>query len=486
VINNTLSRLIETNQHSSAVSVQTPNVLGNPLLTSSNDDSNVCVTSAQARAAISGKAALGNIAKSQAIRKIEGKKTLPRTHIGRIANAAKKLFIARRNNRDLSNVQLRYKRLDTLSSLLSERDSAGHETNRVARCMKYIVPGRDNVKVFKKDDGSCASYKGLEACSNFWVCPCCSARIAEQRRREFLIATSRPMYSRAMITYTVRHSQYQSLIEIRKALIKSYKKLCESYFYKELCKKHKLRHTVRTLEVRYGANGWHVHMHVVCFFEESVVARRELEAALAEKWQAITYSEGENGEFGASLQNGVDVTVGDEKITAYVRKFGREPKEREWDIDHELTKANLKASKTGESLTFFDLVDLAGGGCSSSAALVKEYAAGMKHQKFMVWSRGFKAECDFSEVSDELSEEEFWQDEDEFIVIDNDSWRAIRKLGLRGDFLQYCCTYSREECLAYLREIRFLHSVYCELLQQIPEKKQNEFSSESICERGSD
>src|SRR6185503_16585697 len=108
-------------------------------------------------------------------------------------------------------------------------------------------------------------------CGRLWVCPVCAARITEQRRKELSNAVSRWPGKLLLVTFTFRHERRDRLTDLLARLVGKGKQrgafqwMKSGKQWQEILRDVEWVGSVRALEVTYGDNGWHVHIHELVF-----------------------------------------------------------------------------------------------------------------------------------------------------------------------------------------------------------------------------
>lgn len=183
---------------------------------------------------------------------------------------------------------------DSAGDVVTVTTPAGTFPKRVTKvsvCMHHSIAADALVKVrvTPTPEGPRAGFAGLMTCGSVWVCPVCSNKIATERALEIAVAVARweKRGGRvAMLTLTMAHNRHQSLAELWDAVSAAWNKVTsgrqwmqdqDAYgILQDRIKRgpepiSERRHTVRRLpwiravEVTYGDNGWHVHLHVLLF-----------------------------------------------------------------------------------------------------------------------------------------------------------------------------------------------------------------------------
>jgi hypothetical protein len=109
-----------------------------------------------------------------------------------------------------------------------------------------------------------AGFSGLVTCGSVWVCPVCSQKIMSRRSLEIgalVAAAGSEGVPVAFCTLTMRHHRGQSLVQLWDALSKAWKASTNGKYWQAQKASAGLVGFVRVVEVTYGVNGWHVHVH---------------------------------------------------------------------------------------------------------------------------------------------------------------------------------------------------------------------------------
>ena len=298
---------------------------------------------------------------------------------------------------------------------------------RVAECLRAIVPGQAHVKIMHSPSVMRAHYKHLLVCASVWNCPVCAAKISERRRVELTAALDRnDELVPALLTFTVQHTRAHPLKETLAALLAAYKRMCHGKAWEGFRDRFGLIGTVRALEVTYTLNGWHAHTHTLALFDDRP-NEDELHRFLSGRWIA---SVRKTGRF-ASDGHGCNVEFRKKAIGNYVSKFGEQ-----WGIEHELVKAVSKVSKSDKGMTPFGLLaDYLAGNKASGRRFV-EYAQAFKGCRQLVWSKGLRSKLGIGEAkSDEVIAKEIEQDAVLLAMLSRLQWRRILANDIRGELL---------------------------------------------------
>lgn len=304
---------------------------------------------------------------------------------------------------------------------------------RVAKCLRS--PISQTVDIHKTLATDNFHFQNLQTCGSVWHCPCCAAKISEKRQKEVLQAITQHEKSGGqvlLLTLTLPHRSNQSLKTVLDTLLKAHEAFERHRSYADGFKVNSgLIGRIRSLEVTYGANGWHPHLHLLLFVNRMTNYANYL-FDLFPIWQKVVVKQGfsEPNQHGLTLENG-------DKAAKYVGK---------WGLEHEMTKSHIKRSKSG--YTPFDLLRVMAGTYTGeaksvdvfdAAILFKEYGKIFKGKRQLTWSNGLR---DLLGVAPEKTDEEIADQVDEktvlFAKIPLNAWKLILKNDHRGEVLKRC------------------------------------------------
>jgi hypothetical protein len=206
-----------------------------------------------------------------------------------------------------------------------------------------------------------AHYSGTERCASIWCCPVCSAVIRAERAAEVQEAVGvwlRGHNSLAFVTLTLRHRRGDPLAVTFDAALKAWRGLLSGRAWVEFRERFGVEGYVRSVEVTYGSNGWHPHVHVLFFVREplSEADLREWEDTLYERWASLVVDHGARL---PSRLRAVDVrAAGDDGAVAaqYLTKVQEHVSTERAKIGSEMARFDFKTGR-GQSLMPFELLD---------------------------------------------------------------------------------------------------------------------------------
>lgn len=263
-------------------------------------------------------------------------------------------------------------------------------SSRQAKCHRWRIPTQEiEIQQSLIHDGT--FFSGLEVCASVWLCPLCASKISERRSAELTqaIANSKTLdLWPQLLTLTFPHGMGDELGG-KTGIVQ---RMLHAYTHKMLTGRagEKLRAalrysgTIRALEVTYGKNGWHPHLHVLVFSKNRTPLDFQ-ESLWRDAWCRACLRAGlpiPSEKYGCTLQNG-------DAAALYVSK---------WGLAQELTKAHLKRGKE-KGASPWDLLAIASGEIwpempdlspDLSRALWRTYADAFKGRRQLIWSRGLK------------------------------------------------------------------------------------------------
>jgi hypothetical protein len=157
--------------------------------------------------------------------------------------------------------------------------------------------------------------------------------------------------------------------------------------------------TTRTVEITYGANGWHSHAHVLIWTEEPATeARAEaIEQELYDRWsqrcKVVGLDAPSRGEIrpsdGKRIRKGVDVTAATKEqgdvLAKYVIKL-----QDGGSLGLEMTRADVKVARGQKGRTALELAAIAAGGDGQAVELWREYEFATRGVQCLTWSQGLR------------------------------------------------------------------------------------------------
>jgi hypothetical protein len=270
--------------------------------------------------------------------------------------------------------------------------------HRTCHCCRRPIDAESSVEVWTAPQHKTARFGNVQTCGSVWACPVCAVRVSEVRRKELQAAvdTWRARGGRVvLVTRTVSHYAFETMAGVLDLLKSAMHRASKSRAACRLREKFGIVGHVRSLEVTWGRNGWHPHVHELLFIEGDYDL-----AALSTEMGAI-WGQAVEVSGGRALhgQHGFDAVDCDGRIAAYVSKWGREP---DWKESHELAKAVSKKGRKGGQFTPGELLaQFSFQGNLYAGRKWVEYVLAMHGKHQLQYSRGLKRLLGLADISDD-------------------------------------------------------------------------------------
>ncbi|MDN8241536.1 protein rep [Acinetobacter baumannii] len=312
--------------------------------------------------------------------------------------------------------------------------------NRVCACGKRRIDKEMPVGVQFDASNGVARYSNLQYCGSVWVCPDCSYKISQERKKELaeaMKACRDKGLHVAMLTLTVPHYLGDDLKTLLKKMSKAKHSLWTNRNSREyLADQFPMVGHITATEVKYSDNnGFHPHFHILCFLDKQYAAEdlQIIESELYEFWAEKCVKSGLGK---PNRRNGIDLKMGsnnEDMLADYISK---------WGMAEEMTQAHLKVGKKNmQSLTMWEVLELAQMEASTKdkySYIFKTYAEAFKGRRQLFWSKGLKKLLKI-EVKDD---EEIANQEDEkaevfdAMFLNSQDWWTICYHKIRAEFLE--------------------------------------------------
>lgn len=312
------------------------------------------------------------------------------------------------------------------------------QVRRCRGCGKWMT---GEVVGVRYSEGNGAGFSGLTTCGSVWVCPVCSAKILARRSVEtgvLLLGWENQGGRLVLGTLTMRHHRGHGLAQEWDALQKAWKSVTSSKVWQKWKARTGSPGFVKVVEISYGQNGWHVHIHFVLLVGPEVVEGdvAELAGWLFPKWQRALDRAGMSG----ALNLGQDLRLADgleaaeqfgeylTKQTAYgtAESLGRE-------LFGSWTKSARSWSRTVSHWSlaegFFETGDL------ELLRLWHEVEVASHGRRQFSMAKGLR---ELMALGPEKSDEEIAQEEAgdrDLVQITRAGWAAVMRASRRGDWL---------------------------------------------------
>jgi hypothetical protein len=319
---------------------------------------------------------------------------------------------------------------------------------RVAECLRTIVPNALRVEIHKSKSKKTAHYRNLLVCGRVWHCPVCASKISEVRRQELSKATNSWTGGLALITYTISHSNAISLSLVLEKELEAYRNFKAGRIFLEIREYFGWNGSVKSLEITHGKNGWHPHIHELVFLTNVLTEGQfgSLEVQVSRRWRECLKNIGAY----ASTERGVTVKKSNEDVSDYVAKFGETKIRKDWTFAHELTKQVVKKGRyDGKTPTQLLYDYMCGDGTAGELWL--EYAMTLKGRHQLVWSRGMRNMLKLkAEQADEEIAEKIPDDSYLLASLTRGQWRDVITHDAVGEILHAAESQSEGDFAAWL------------------------------------
>ena len=258
-----------------------------------------------------------------------------------------------------------------------------------------------------------------------------------------------------MATFTIQHKSTERLIDVIERLERAYSLMWSGRWAVEFKRLGNIIGTIRAMELTYGANGWHPHIHCL-FISTSDEIRHGTEwfrGNLKQRWTLKTEKAGGY----ASFAKGVDFVVSDLASIEYIDKLGVEVyyQKQDYGLVAEETKYPTKKSDDNHD-GLFGMLSRSLRGEIDYGSRWQLAQAILKGRKHIATSKGLLRILGASqELSDDrLAATDINQSGDELLALLNrEEWGVIDRRELRGQLLNVANSGSREAVEDFLVEV---------------------------------
>lgn len=271
--------------------------------------------------------------------------------------------------------------------------------NRTAQCRRFRTC--KTIQASITPEGKSIRLSGVATCGNVWGCPVCSLAIQIRRGGEIDHAIGRwigdgedrlgPPNARCyMLTGTLRHAVSHKLAVTSQVIADAWSLFFTGREGQEIREQLGVEFTIRALEATYGdENGWHPHLHIVVFANQSWSAKQK--ERIEERWRwAIESTAGYQQAFRPNEARGMNIAeVWKKSDGHYLQKMFLE-----------LTAPGYKKAGNG-NLTYWEVGEQAAAGSGRHVRIWKEAQDALFGRKQLTWSHGAKSFFGIEELADE-------------------------------------------------------------------------------------
>ena len=297
-------------------------------------------------------------------------------------------------------------------------------------CGRVTITPDGSVQV--RADGRAVGFAGLASCGSVWVCPVCNARVQAVRRIEVGLALAWALVDggAAFGAYTLCHHQGERLGDLWPGLNKCWAAVGRDGSVKRVRARLGWCGYVRTVEVTYGANGWHPHIHPLHLFSRPVSAAEvaELHRVEFRAWEAAAGRLGLRTPVSAAQNlHVVDGAAAHAEVADYFTKASYTPTAESvgWEMTSTQTKSRTRAEGSRTPWELLRAVYLEGD--AEALDLWHEWETASRGKRAISWSRGLRklAGLLVEATDEEIAEREIGSRADAGLVITD--WTPIRE-----------------------------------------------------------
>tara|TARA_B110000046_G_C12962156_1_gene385031 strand:+ start:84 stop:1334 length:1251 start_codon:yes stop_codon:yes gene_type:complete len=306
-----------------------------------------------------------------------------------------KAYFYRIHLRKLYNVKHPYCSINTRFEIKKKRISA-------CGC-RPIDPNKD-IDIVKGEKGNVYP-TNLQKCASVWLCPVCLIKL-NKHKLEWLKQTlehhSESKRKMSFNTLTIQHKRYSRLEDTMEQLQSLYRAVYKNRKLQSLKKEHQIE-WIYTMEITYGANGWHPHFHFAVVSKADNSSIKEFNNLFKSLYKK------EIEKRGLLYKEGVTIDIkgisNDKDIANYMTK-----QNAVYEITSNQNKTSYKASKN-----YLELVsDYIDNGVDHTKILL-EYSDATQNKRQHQTSRGF-APKHLKKMTDKTEQEILRDDKIDYII----------------------------------------------------------------------
>jgi hypothetical protein len=284
----------------------------------------------------------------------------------------------------------------------------------------------------------------------------CSAAIRHGRSLEVESAATQHAASGgrlAFVTFTIPHTINENLTDLLDALNNAWKRIQQSRGFRGRREELGIS-SVRALEITYGRNGWHPHLHLLLFIDQaSDDQASDLAGYLEAAWAAAVEKSGRKrpNEHGTRVQ---PVTLGAAATLARYLTKVQDAAGDSWSVGAELARGDLKSGRRRDSLTPFDLASKAAAGDVRARRLWQQYEEATHGRRCLTWSAGLRDRYAVPDLDDQALTEADGTGE---AVLSRFDWHLIVAMHAEAQILDACEANGATGVYAHLRYLWDVH-----------------------------
>ena len=363
----------------------------------------------------------------------------------------------------LQGRRVRFDMTRTSGALLFDREKDAKAQYRVCWCHRGIQTKGGEASIYRRKDGGGARMGGVIRCGSVWLCPVCALPVSEERRAELesgMKAWTGKGGHVYLLTLTFPHERDEGLADLMARMGKAMDKFRTGRPYRNMREQFGVVGVVRGLEVTWGQNGWHPHMHLLVFGKPGLEADQATIDILRGAWVGALQKVGlcPTAKISWAMERALDLRGG-AKAAQYIADYGRDEK---WGMSSELTRHAAKVGARGLSnfdghVTPFQVLDWARTGDAVAVRLWREFADVFHGKRKLVYSAGLKEILGIRDRDDEeIANDDAQRPEEEITgTIQQAQLAVLHSRRALGEFLDNVARYGgdQSDVDGWIREI---------------------------------
>ena len=380
---------------------------------------------------------------------------------------------------------------------------------RAVGCGRRRIEGGSPVTV--RVNAGVAHYANVQLCGSIHSCPVCAPKIRQKRAEEIEHALnilhqtplvwghnvpgekglrcdvserdSAQLGSVEFLTLTMPHDFGDKTAELLTTVALGFRRVVAGSGYKRDRETFGIVGTIRSLDVTYGPNGAHPHLHALLILSRplSDTERVSLHSSFFARWKSTVASLGYDPPLPGLCPMEPVRSVGD--VAKYVAKMSlvEDADRKSHRVGLEMARHDLKTGRESDSrgrgkdahrTPFQVLADFTVSGDMAEIDLFNAYARAIKGHQAITWSRGLKAVLAVHEMTDEeLAAEEVGGSD--IIALEDGEWSlVVRTRGGTARVLELAETEGAVGVFAYI----------CELASKPPPWPRARSGTQRLCE----
>lgn len=318
----------------------------------------------------------------------------------------------------------------SLRELRYERRGALWAVSSLERVRKCGRTRHDSQGVVVRQHEGIPGFAGVCTCGSVWACPVCNAKVMSRRALELGVAVATVQERGGHVifmTLTMRHHKGQRLADLWDKLSRAWNRVVGGKGWRTDCERYGITGFVKVVEVTYGNNGWHVHLHALVTVSPEVGAPDAasvagLQARMVGRWSRALVRMGLEAPLTVAQDAHVVTGPADQRLAEYFTKSV--------DAVHrmglELTASQSKRvrSSLGTRSPWYLLDEVLELGVLDGW---HEWEAASKGRRQIAWSKGLRESLGLRQerTDEEIAAEEIGSAADDLVMITPDGWASL-------------------------------------------------------------